>query len=78
MINNVGQGKCAPKTWTTQHELTYSNNTIEIQSINSTNTTKTQPTFIIPAPHILCEAKFPSSQERNMDKPIFGKNNGCC
>jgi hypothetical protein len=76
--SNIAQPQLAYIKHNAKTQSTYSNNTIEIQSTSSTNTTKTQPTFIIPAPHILCEAKFPSSQERNMDKPIFGKNNGCC
>jgi len=42
------------------------------------NITKTQPICIILTPQFACEAKFPSTKERDMDKPIFGRGGGCC
>jgi hypothetical protein len=59
-------------------QSTYNSNTIEIQLVGNINTTKTQPTCIIPTPQVPCEVKFPSTQEKDMDRPIFGRGDGCC
>jgi hypothetical protein len=46
MINSVGQGKCAPKAWTTQLKLAYTNTIAQLQLACTNDVTQPQPTYI--------------------------------